>query len=108
VLRRSSPRSAPDSWRIESSVRAIASSTSSADRSSRSPAGVSIIRLPTRRNSAVPSRDSMSRSWWLSADWVRLSTDPAPVRLPAAVTARTSLRWRISRSILTNYIRSSL
>ena len=52
-----------------------------------------------RRNRAAPRRDSTSRSWWLSADWVRCSRSPARVRLPTSATAATSCRWRISRSM---------
>ena len=40
----------------------------------------------------------MSRSWWLSADWVRQSRSAARVMLPASEISATSRRWRISRS----------
>ena len=67
-----------------------------AERSRRSPAGVSTIRLPMRSKSRTPSRSSASRSWWLSADWVRCRRSPARVTLPSSATARTSCRWRTS------------
>ena len=57
------------------------------------------MRLPTRRNNAVPSRDSTSRSWWLSADCDRFKWRPAFVSPPTSATALTSCRWRTSRSM---------
>ena len=61
-------------------------------------AGVSTIFLPSRVNSGVASRSSMSRSWWLSADCVRLRRSAARVTLPQAAMAWTSRRCRRSRS----------
>jgi hypothetical protein len=84
---------------MPSSVRTTISSTCRADRSSSSPAVVATIRLPTRWKSGVFKRDSMSRNWWLSADWVRNSRSPARVTLPVSAIATTRRRWRISRSM---------
>src|SRR5436190_5541793 len=58
------------------------------------------MRLPTRRKRGVPSRDSTSRSWWLSADCDRFRERPAFVRPPTAATVLTSCRCRTSRSIV--------
>ena len=89
------PESAARSWRTTS----ISSRTRRADDSSRSPAGVSTMRFPTRRKRGRSRRDSISRNWWLRADCVRWRTSPARVSDPSSATDRTSRRCRISMSM---------
>ena len=64
------------------------------------PAGERLLRSADEVLDAIErTEDSIRQLSGADRGLLRLSTEPAPVRLPADVTARTSFRWRISRSI---------
>ena len=75
---------------------ASSATTRSATTSTRAPASVGVIRLPTRLKRRVPRSRSRSTSEWLTADCVRWSAAAARVTLPVRATSATRRRCRSS------------